>query len=857
MFGKNNGRKFAYRITPGRSLGSGFKGFHFDGVGFIQRVIGFLTDIFHTVRTRYTEFYTVIGIVAGALFLGFIIMLGVDFYQVRQLADFQPNVTTQILDQNGELVSELFWQKREVVPFDKIPKDLVNAVVSMEDNEFYDHWGVNPKGIVRALFINIMSGRVKQGGSTITQQTAKILLTNQKRNIFRKVKEACIALMLEASYSKEKILELYLNQIFLGHGAYGVQTASKIYFEKNVWELNTAQCALLATLPSAPNLLSPIKYPERSMRAHRIALAKMVDQGYLKTKDAENAYLNFWPDYLKYINDIPPTMTAASERIDHAPWFTEYIRRKIVEKYGEDMVFNKGLIVYTTLDLKKQLAAEKIIGPSLKRQSYVSSSLSFKNEDMVTETMAPIVDAFTLLCDIDPYGGKTTLLEKKTNDYFQDNVLDSMESLNYIVGCDPVGDFMADYRRKFQEDKEFQNVEGALITINHRNGYIEAMIGGSGFTSFNQLNRAVQARRQTGSSIKPLLYSAAFDVKKFTPATAVLDSPIVFLDNDGGEWTPENYEGDYEGLVRLRVALAKSINSVSIRIAEKIGIQTVLDYYAKFLHFNDNEKKTRMQRNLSIALGSVEVSPFELCRAYGIIARGGQDFIPYAIRKVTDIRGNVLDEPEKDVLKQMAAMKSKGYGQVIKPETAQAMISMLQSVVSSGTAGAAAIGRPVGGKTGTTNSWRDAWFVGFTPEVTTCLWIGYDKLGMSLGIGQTGGGVAAPIWGQYMRLAMEGTPVSSFPVYGGLQSAEVCERSGLKPSAECKSIITEVFVPGTVPEEECELCKGGDGALPEELKRKGPKDDVVKKQREQILENIRSKKSSSVIDNVGGDLLDQ
>jgi penicillin-binding protein 1A len=853
MFGKSHGRKFAYRITPGRPAG-----FKFGGGGFGPRGFDFLKDLFYTIKNRISEFYTIIAIVGGALIIGFIIMLGVDFYHVRQLADFQPNVTTQIYDKNGELVSELFWQKREVVPFDKIPKDLVHAIVSMEDNDFYDHWGVNPKGIIRAFFVNILSGRVKQGGSTITQQTAKILLTSQKRNIFRKVKEACIAVMLEVSYPKNKILELYFNQIFLGHGCYGVETASKIYFDKHVWELNTAECALLATLPSAPNLLSPIKYPERSMRAHRIALAKMVDQGFLKTKDAEDAYLKFWPDYLKYINDIPPTMTATSERIDKAPWFTEYIRRKLVEKYGEDMVFNKGLLVYTTLDLKKQLAAEKVVKPALKRQTAVSNELSFKNEDFVTETMTPVVEMLTLLVDIDPYAGKTTLLEKKTNDYFQDNVLDSIEGLNYIVGCSPVGGLMDDYRRKFQQDKEFQDVEGALITINHKNGFIEAMIGGSNFSSINQLNRAIQARRQTGSSIKPLLYAAAFDVKKFTPATAVLDSPIVFLDNEGGEWTPENYEGGYEGLVRLRVALAKSINSVSIRIAEKIGIQTVIDYYAKFLHFNDNEKKARLPRNLSIALGSLEVSPYELARAYGIIARGGTDFIPYAIRQVKDIRGNVLDDPEKDVLKQMAAMKSKGYGQIIKPETSQVMISILQTVVSSGTGGAASIGRPVGGKTGTTNSWRDAWFVGFTPEVTTCLWLGYDKLGMSLGSGQTGGGVAAPIWGEYMRLALAGDPVTDFPVYGGLQSAEVCERSGMKPSDACRTIIKEVFVPGTVPEEECTLCQQGDGALPEELKRRGPKDDLVNKQRAQILQNIRNKKdSSSVIDNVGGDLLDK
>ena len=549
-------------------------------------------------------------------------------------------------------------------------------------------------------------------------------------------------------------------------------------------------------------------------------------------------------------------MTAFSERVDKAPWFTEYIRRKLVEKYGEDTVFNKGLLVYTTLDLKKQTAAEKVMKETLKRQTVVSKDLSFKNGDFIVENMTPSVEFFSLMFDIDPYPKGGTLLGKKTNDYFQDNVLDSVEELNLIVGLDPIGEFMDNYRVKYLEDKEFQNVEGALITINHQNGYIEAMVGGSTFSSNNQLNRAIQSRRQTGSSIKPILYAAAFDTKKFTPATAVLDSPIVFLDSEGGDWIPENYEGDYQGLVRLRVALARSINVVSIRIAEKIGIQTVIDYYAKFLHFNDTEKKTRLPRNYSLALGSLEVSPFELARGYGIIARGGTDFIPFAIRQVKDMRGNVLDDPESEVKKQMDTMRSKGYGEIIKPSTAQAMISMLQTVMSSGTGGAASIGRPAGGKTGTTNNWKDAWFVGFTPDVTSCIWIGYDKLGMSLGNGQTGGGIAAPAWGQYMKMALEGEPVKDFPVYGGLEGADICDRSGMKPSSYCKTIIKEVFVPGTVPQEECNLCQLGDGALPSELKRRGPKDDVVKRQREQIQKNIQKKSGGSVIDNVGSDLLE-
>ncbi len=846
MFGKHGGRSYRHSIPmkKGKKLNLSFGGggsFSFGG-------------IFQALRGGYYRNSTILKTIAGALLLGFIIMLGVDYYNVRQLAEFQPNVVTQIFDKNDVLVSELFWQKRDVVPYDNIPKDLVHAFVAMEDNDFYDHWGVNPKGVFRAFFVNIASGSIRQGGSTITQQLAKILLTNQKRNLFRKIKEACIAVMIEATYSKEKIMEMYLNQIFLGHSAYGVQTASKLYFSKNVKELSTAECALLASLPSSPMTLSPIKYPERAMKIHRIALARMVNMGYLTRKQAEDAYLGFWPDYLKRVNDLSPTMSAFSERLDRAPWFTEYIRRKIVAKYGEEVVYNKGLKIYTTLDVRKQEAAERVMRDALKRQSFQSSSVAFKRDDLIMERVAPAAEMFTLLFGMNSIKTKGTLLEKQINDYFQDNILDQFDAFNFIGGSDPVGEFNADYRADYLQEKEFQNVEGAIITLNHNNGYIEAMVGGSPFSSINQLNRAVQSRRQTGSSIKPLLYAAAFETKKFSPASAVLDSPIVYLDRDGGDWIPENYDNEYYGLVRLRIALAKSINVISIRIAEKIGIEAVMKYYAKFLHLSESEKKTRIERNFSIALGSVEVSPLELARAYGVIARGGTDFIPFAIRRVEDKRGKVLEEPEEEVREQMEKRKRDGLGEVIRPDTAQAMISMLQSVMSSGTGLSASIGRPAGGKTGTTNSWKDAWFVGFTPEVTTCVWVGYDRLGMSLGLGQSGGVVAAPIWGDYMRRAMESEPVHDFPKYAGLESAQVCEHSGLIPGPNCGAVISEVFVPGTVPDKECDLCGSG-GGIPSGMRRKGPKEDILKGQKEQVMKKIRKGRASST-DHIGGNLLD-
>lgn len=799
-----------------------------------------------------------IGVIAGII-IGIIIifstMLYNDFKSVQALTDFKPNVTTKIYDKNGILFAELFRQKREVVPYEKIPEHMVQAFVAMEDNEFYDHFGVSPKGIVRAFFINILAGGIRQGGSTITQQLSKILLTSRKRTIWRKIKEAFIAIMMDATYSKEKILELYLNQIFLGHGTYGVETASKFYFGKHVYELNLAECALIATLPSAPNRLSPIKYPKTAMRKHRQALSRMAEMGFITIEEAEKAYLDFWPDYLAYINDLPPTLNTWSSSVNKAPWVKEYIRRRLVKKYGEEVVYEQGLYVYTTFDLKKQLAAQEVMTKNLAIQTDKSSRLSFKNEDVIIEKYADIVQMFGLVFDVDPFAKKGSYQNRKINDYFQENILDQLEIMNFVSGLNPVGKLCSEYKSRYLRDKDFQKVEGALISINQENGYIEAMVGGSPFSSHNQLNRTIQAYRQPGSSIKPLLYAAGIESGKFTAATAVLDSPMIYLDNEGGDWIPENYEGEYFGLVRLRRALQKSINVISIRIAETIGIDNVLKYYQKFLKMNDDEAKRRIRRDFSIALGSIEVSPYELARAYAIIANGGRDVVPFSIRYIKNNKGEIIENDEKKFKELIKEKERKGVIQIIKPATAQVMISMMQSVVTSGTGILSKPGRPAAGKTGTTNNWKDAWFVGYTPEITTCLWIGYDSLGMSLGRGQTGGMVASPIWGEYIRKALASEPVKNFPVYAKLESVEVCAKSGLLPSDKCQSTVIEVFVPGTVPEKECENCKDSKYIIDANVKK--PDDSLIEGQKHEIYEEIDNlEKESDVLDSIGADLLE-
>jgi len=792
------------------------------------------------------------GILAGLL-MAFIIILIIDFNSVKALANFHPGATTKIFDKNEVLISELFSQMRDVVPLKKVPRDLVNAFIAIEDNEFYDHWGVNPKGIVRAFFINLFSGRIKQGGSTITQQLAKILLTTRERSIYRKIKEAFIALMMEATYSKDEILIIYLNQIFLGHGTYGVEAAARYYFDKHVWDLNLAECSLLASLSSAPNQYSPIRHIKRSMQRHKVVLAKMVEMGFVTVKEAERAYFDFWHYYKDYVNELSPSMTTVSSRTNKAPWFTEYIRRELVKKYGNEMVYEKGLLVYTTLDLKKQLAGQEILKKRLDKQTSTSGRLSYKNDEYIIDNYAEIIQLFSALFDLPSYRKKGSHQRDKINHFIRDEIVEEMDCLNYLAGIGVVSKFFEKYNESFLDDKNFQKVEGCLISLDHRTGYIEVMVGGSEFISINQLNRTIQAKRQPGSAIKPLIYAAAIESGEFTAATTVLDSPVVFLDSEGGDWLPENYEGDYTGLVRLRKALALSINVVSIRIAERLGIEYVIKELAKLLRFDDADVKQRIARNFSIALGSTEVSPLELTTAYGIIANGGRDVIPFAIRSVRDRQGNILENREEEVKKILADEEKDGTIQIIKPETAQVMISMLQSVINSGTGSGASPGRPAAGKTGTTNNWKDAWFVGFTPQMTTGIWVGYDKMGLSLGIGQAGGAIAAPIWGEYMREAVKDEPVLDFPSYAGLVSQEVCSRSGLLPSSNCRETLDEHFVHGTVPKKICNICTGVGGG---NIVKKPPKENITKEQKQTIIKNMEKKKEESIIEHINNDLLE-
>lgn len=776
-----------------------------------------------------------LGVSAG-LILAFIVILIMDFQRVQSLAHFRPSEITRIYDKNDVLISELFRQRRDIVQLEDIPQDLINAIIAIEDNEFYNHYGINLKGIVRAFFVNLSSGRIRQGGSTITQQLAKILMTSGERNIYRKIKEAFIAIMMEATYSKNEILALYLNQIFLGHGAHGVEAASQLYFDKSVSELNLAESSLIAALPSAPNRFSPIRNPRLAIARHKVVLVKMAELGFVSIEEAEEAYLDFWPDYLVHVSEIPPTRSVFSARVDKAPWVTEYVRRQLVNTYGNEMVYEKGLSVYTTIDLQKQLAAQDALKSQLDKQRAVSARLSKREDQHISENYTDRLQLLSLLFDLPDFKRKGSREGEKFNIEFREKLAEELEMLNLLAGLSTVDTLIDKYKETYFDSREFQQVEGAVIAINQSNGYIEALVGGSEFSSINQLIRPVQARRQPGSAIKPLLYAAAIESGNYTAATTILDSPIIYLDTEGGDWIPENYERDFYGFLRLRRALALSINVCSIRIADSLGIDYTKNFIAKLLRFNETASSNRIPRNFSIALGSMDVTPLELARAYAIIANGGRDLIPFSVRYIEDREGNILENREESVNKRLREMDSNGSRQVISPETAQIMISLMQSAINEGTGRSAGIGRPAAGKTGTTNNWRDAWFVGFTPEVTSAVWFGYDRMGLTLGENQSGGAIAAPMWSNFMRDAHRGIAVSGFPVYAQLVEKTICRRTGLLPSPGCSERMTEYFAPSAVPEENCSLCRNI-GRQP--AASQAPKENISGRHRKSIIDDLK------------------
>lgn len=765
-------------------------------------------------------------LLAGLVPLVIYLFVGRSLPKVETLADYRPPVITRILGDQGEVIAEIFEERRVVIPVARMPRQLIQAFVSAEDSNFFEHRGIDLTSILRAAFKNLRAGGVVQGGSTITQQVAKSLLLTPERSFERKFKEAILAYQIEKRLSKEEILYLYLNQIFLGHGAYGVQAAAENYFDKNVEQLSLAECSLLAGLPRAPSRYSPYHNFKAAKDRQKYVLGRMVEEKYITREQADMAFA--------------APLVVRPRRNQHtaeAAFFTEQVRRYLEETYGRELLYRGGLQVVTTMNIAQQEAAQRAVRNNLrdydKRHGYRGPLGQF-DEAAEARFLAEQAEEFTRvppepgdLCEAVVTGSDARSIMVKLG-HIEGTI--SRKETTWAGqlqvpprGATPAGNAKGSGSRlpigsrilvrildapsqgawslALEQDPD---VQGALLAIDPHNGQIKAMVGGYDFRR-SQFNRVLQARRQPGSAMKPLIYAAALD-KGFTPATVMLDAPLIFRFRQPNgvlkEWAPQNYSREFSGPTTVRHALAKSNNIVTIRILQEIGVSYAANYVRRL------GISSPLQEDLTLALGSSAVTPLELAGAYAVLTNGGIRVTPTYITQVRDRDGHILesidpaDFPSGTQPGQQLVERPRL--RVISPETSYLVTSLMESVVQNGTgAGAKALGRPVAGKTGTTNDLRDAWFVGGTPQLLALTWVGFDQE-RSLGHLETGGHAALPAWLAFMQEAVANLPVESFPVPDSIEFQAIDPDSGQPMSENHSGSYIEAFAPGTGPNEASE-----------------------------------------------------
>ncbi|MGZ3773550.1 MAG: penicillin-binding protein 1A [Pseudobdellovibrionaceae bacterium] len=871
--------------------------------------------------------------------LGLIGVLGVYFVvksvqsglpKLITVKDYEPLLVSQVYDRNGKKIGEFFRERRTLVSYNKIPKNLINAFLAAEDDQFFQHKGINPQAMFRAALANLRTGHSGQGGSTITQQVAKTLLLSSEKTITRKVRDILLALEMEKNLKKEDILYLYLNQIYFGQSAYGVEQAAQTYYRKSIGQLTLSEMAILAGLPKAPSAYSPVRNPLRAKERQVYVLRRMAEVGFITKKEAEAAIKE------------PVKVYVRENFEEYAPFFLETVRQLLVSQLGEDIVLDKGLRIHTSLDLQKQLAAQESVLAGLKaldkRQGYRGPLKNIANdkdvESFLKENQKKLISEFTPERIILPEGKFAEIIPAKTDKThpllpsyikFKDSVqgvvqnIDDNLGLVYVRLPETQGliDFSTmTWARKPDTDARFDSaiikkpsdalkkgdvilvkvtsdkfssnrltsppkkknqpqniatalpdftkyldleldqeplVEGALISFDQNTQDIVAMIGGSSFAK-SEFNRAIQAPRQTGSAFKAIVYASALD-KGYTPATPVMDAPIVYEQQGNSEedsegqgdmkvWKPSNHSKSFGGDILFRNALVKSLNIPTVKIIEDIGVPWATEYAKRMGIYSP------LNPDFTLALGSSSVTLYEMTKVFSEFGRLGKRMAPLLIHKVEDASGKPLlqdmsldrrfekeiktiyddfEQRRKDYLAAHAAQQSANLptkndeqtksnkpsksakadeyiffqdeDQLIRPTTAYVMTTLLKGVVEdpNGTGvRARAVGREVAGKTGTTNNYYDAWFIGYSPQIATGVWVGFDKE-KSIGKGEVGGRAALPIWVDYMKAAHEGLPQMTFPIPDGIVFANIDSESGKLASASTKKILRQAFVEGTEP----------------------------------------------------------
>ena len=727
-----------------------------------------------------------------------------DLPKITSLEDYQPSVVTTFYSEDDRKIAEFYKQRRIVVELSEMPEHLIQAFVATEDARFYEHEGIDLYSIMRAFFKNLEAGTIVQGGSTITQQVAKSFFLTPERSYTRKLKEAILAYRIDRYFTKDEILFLYLNQIYLGHGAYGVEAAAQNYFGKSAEDLTIGESAMLAGLPRAPSWYSPHRHFERARQRQIYVLNRMVSENFITNSEASEA-MNTEMTIEKRPNWFQETV----------PYYTEHVRRIIKEQYGEKLLYTGGLKVYTAVDIEMQEKARKSVDKGLrdldKRQGYrgpirniarneIEAFSRKLQEDIENKALHEGLIVQGVVVDVDDKKNKTTVrIGKKVG-------VIPVENMRWARKPDPevaagvirvqrpgqvlqVGDVIRVRLESWDGKNQHWNLsleqtpkaQAALICMESDSSFVRAMVGGRKFSE-SQFNRATQSRRQPGSAFKPVVYAAALD-KGYTPATVIADTSIVFTDEETDfTWKPDNYDNTFHGFTLLRDGLIHSRNVVTVKIMQDIGVDYVIDYARKL------GIESQLDRNLSTALGSSGVSLLELVRAYGVFANQGTRQEPVFIRRIEDRNGNVIYEAPEE------------KESVIDKSTAYIITHLLEKVVTEGTGWRIrALKRPVAGKTGTTNNLYDAWFMGYTPRFVTGVWVGHDQE-KSLGKNETGSRAASPIWLDYMQQILEGKPERVFPVPDNVVFAKIDAKTGLLPNEDSDKVINMCFKEGTVPE---------------------------------------------------------
>ena len=598
------------------------------------------------------------------------------------ISEFDTALPTKLLDINGELITEFASdEKREIISFQQLPQHLIDALITREDRIFFSHKGFSVKAVMRAIF-GKLTGKSLGGGSTLTQQIAGTLYCDRTDMSYtRKIKELWWAIQMERRYSKNEILELYLNKIYFGGGTYGVNAASKYYFGHGATEITPAEAAILVIQLSNPAFYNPFDHPNRAMDRQKDVLSAMVSNGYITQEQSDQSFDNYWDSF-----DFTRTSTSAyMMRDDKAPWFSEYVRRELGNMiYGSDDIYTSGFTVNTTLNLQHQQIAQSVM------EKYIDiANTRYKNEhssksDIAFNTYVPLTEMLSLLFDIPSLKMSEKRAEQVANNTYISQINPILDVLSLITGQDKLKVNVINRATAIaKQEDEKTTIEGTMIALNHENGYIDALVGGSKFDSDNQFIRATQAKVQPGSTFKPLYYSAAIDSKKYTPTTQISDTPVVFHTADGKPYIPLNFKGEWEGDVSLWRALTRSMNVPSLKILDGIGFEAAIDRAVALLGIPKNEIASRaFVPGYPIGLGVCSVRPVEMARAYAIFANGGKEITPMAIRTVEDKNGNVILNPELDIRKEQAAKGEKI--QVISPQTAFVMTKLLEQTVNNG-----------------------------------------------------------------------------------------------------------------------------------------------------------------------------